>query len=47
MTGFGEGCHLYCLLLLVHLNLALVGLQYEGNYCRDKDVGGGLQSLRV
>lgn len=47
MTGFGEGCHLYCLLLLVHLNLALVGLQYEGNYCRDKDVGSGLQSLRV
>lgn len=47
MTGFGEGCHLYCLLLLVHLNLALVGLQYEGNYCWDKDVGSGLQSLRV
>lgn len=47
MTGFGEGCYLCRLLLLVHMNLALVGLQNEGNYCRDKDVGGGLQSLRV
>lgn len=47
MTGFTEAQHLCRLLLLVHMNLALVGLQYEGNYCRDKDVGSGLQSLRV
>ena len=47
MTGFTVAQYLCSLLLRVHLNLALVGLQYEGNYCRDKDVGGGLQSLRV
>ena len=47
MTGFAEAHHLSSLLLLVHLNPALVGLQYEGNYRRDKDVGSGLQSLRV
>lgn len=47
MTAFTEAQHLSSLLLLVHLNLALVGLQYEGNYRRDKDVGGGLQSLWV
>lgn len=47
MTGFTGARHLCSLLLRVHLNLALVGLQYEGNYCRDKDVGSGLQSLRV
>ena len=47
MTGFTEAQHLCSLLLLVHLNLALVGLQYEGNNRRDKDVGGGLQSLWV
>ena len=47
MTGFTEAQYLFRLLLLVHLNLALVGLQYERNYRRDKDVGGGLQSLWV
>ena len=47
MTGFTEAQYLSSLLLLVHLNLALVGLQYEGNYRRDKNVGSGLQSLRV